>query len=150
MKNIGIILGLTLTIFACENAPDQPTKSTIDESTSQQQEETKKESVKELISVKNGRYIEYHPGGKQVKFEGMQDDQGERHGTWTYYNEQGKQISSTEFYHGIKHGLSIVKYPNGVIHYTGNYKDGEQVGIWTTYDQQGNRLSSKNYDQIAN
>lgn len=145
MKNIGIVLGLTLMLFACETAS---TESTVDTGIAEQQVDSIKETVKELISVKNGRYVEYHSGGKQIKFEGTQDEAGNRHGLWTYYNETGRQISTTEFRHGAKHGLSIVKYPNGVIHYTGNYKDGKQIGIWTTYDEQGNRLSSKNYDEI--
>jgi len=38
-----------------------------------------------------------------------------------------------------------VKYPNGNIHYTGEYQNDEMVGVWSTFDEKGNLLTKKEY-----
>ena len=95
------------------------------------QEAIKKE---ELVEVKNGKYTEWYPGKKQIKFEGMVDKKGKRDGKWSFYSEQGTELSFTFYEHGIKEGFTVVKYPNGVMRYRGEYKNDEIVGVWTTYD----------------
>ena len=54
----------------------------------------------------------------------------------------------TNYENGVKQGHSIVKYPNGGIHYKGEYKDDKPVGVWKTYDNAGKILSVKDYDQV--
>jgi antitoxin component YwqK of YwqJK toxin-antitoxin module len=105
------------------------------------------ETKDDLIEVKNGIYTEYHPGTDQkgVKFRGPQDEDKERHGIWYYYNTSGVQVSMTEYNHGIKNGVTMVKYDTGVIRYTGEYKENEQIGIWKTYDSTGVLLHEKDF-----
>lgn len=105
---------------------------------------------KELVKITNGRYTEYYPGGKQIKFEGEQDDQQRRHGKWVFYNEKGILISTTFYDHGKKHGHSIVNYPTGSLFYIGEYDQDQKVGVWKTYDESGNLDSEKDYGQIEN
>jgi len=118
------------------------------------EEEKKKRVVEEpvteevLIETKNGTFTEYYPGKKKIKFQGPQDSEGRRHGIWYFYDENGNQISMTDYNHGKKHGVSLKKYPNGAIHYTGEYKDDIQVGIWKTYDVDGKLLDSTNYTEL--
>lgn len=115
-------------------------------------EEEKKTIVpekEEVISeVKNGIFTEYHPGTKNVKFQGGQDDAGQRHGIWYFYDEKGTQISMTEFKHGKKNGVSLHRYPNGAIQYSGEYKDDIQIGPWKTYDTEGKLVDSTNFTEL--
>jgi antitoxin component YwqK of YwqJK toxin-antitoxin module len=102
--------------------------------------------VKEqLVEVKNGKYTEWYPGKKQIKFEGMVDKKGKREGKWSYYSEKGTELSFTIYEHGVKQGHTVVKYPNGIIHYRGEYLNDNIVGVWTTYDRKGKVVSEKDY-----
>lgn len=102
----------------------------------------------ELTEIKDGTFTQYYPGGKKVKFQGQQDSEGLRHGIWYFYDERGNQISMTDYKHGKKHGVSMKKFPNGSIHYTGEYENDVQVGIWKTYDNQGELVDSINYTEL--
>lgn len=64
---------------------------------------------------------------------------GDREGKWNFYSEKGTLLSFTFYAAGKKNGYSVVKYPNGKIHYYGAYKDDQMVGEWITYDQQGQK-----------
>ena len=117
-----------------------------------EKEDKKKTIVPEveevLTEVKKGIYKQYYPGKKNVKFEGRQDEAGERHGIWYFYSEKGMKISMTEFKHGKKNGVSLHRYPNGMVHYSGEYEDDLQVGLWKTYDTDGKLVDSTNYDEL--
>lgn len=105
----------------------------------------KEPEVEQLVETKDGKFTEYYPGKKQVKFEGMQDESGQRHGKWTYYNEKGTEMSTTFYDHGKKHGHSVVKYPNGAMYYYGEYHYDKMIGVWKTYDESGKLISEKDY-----
>ncbi len=107
---------------------------------------TKKRPVNEkLIEVKKGIYSEWYPGKKQLKFHGAIDKKGNRNGKWVFYAESGTELSITVYESGKKEGFSIVKHPNGTMHYRGEYRNDEMVGIWTTYDEKGKVISEKDY-----
>ena len=101
-----------------------------------------------LTEVENGIYTQYYPGKKKVKFQGQQDAEGQRHGIWYFYDESGTKISMTEFKHGQKNGVSLKRYSDGRVHYTGEYANDIQVGIWKTYDQDGKLVDSTNYTEL--
>ncbi len=103
----------------------------------------------ELVQVKDGKYTEWYPGKKQIKFEGMVDKKGQRNGKWSYYSEKGTELSFTIYEHGMKEGFTVVKYPNGAIHYRGEYLHNQTVGVWTTYDVKGKMISEKDYGYPA-
>jgi antitoxin component YwqK of YwqJK toxin-antitoxin module len=133
MKQILLFTILTITsivFYSCESKTDVT------------QVVEKKE---QLVEVKNGKYTEWYPGKKQIKFEGMVDRKGKRDGKWSFYSEQGTELSFTFYEHGIKQGFTVVKYPNGVIRYRGEYKNDKIVGVWTTYDPKGKVISEKDY-----
>jgi antitoxin component YwqK of YwqJK toxin-antitoxin module len=111
----------------------------------------KQEPVKEevLIEVKNGIYYEWYPGKKQLKYKGEQDGQKKRNGIWTFYAEDGSELSVTVYENGLKEGFTVVKYPNGAIHYRGEYHKDQMVGIWTTYDEKGILESEKDFGHPA-
>lgn len=97
----------------------------------------KTEKPEDLVVIENGVYTEYYPGKKQVKFRGKQDENKEREGQWIFYSETGAELTVAHYSHGVKHGHVIVKYPNGAMHYIGEFRDGKEVGIWRIYDEKG-------------
>lgn len=113
-------------------------------------ESTEEKQVKkeELVEYKDGIYTEYYPGKKAIKFRGPKDSAQRRHGRWYFYSENGTEMSITEYKHGLKSGISMVRYPNGVMHYIGNYENDQPSGRWTTYDEQGKVANEYNYDTI--
>ena len=129
MKRIIFYISLTIFIYACRDKTKVATP--------------KKENLVEIV---NGHYSEWYPGKKQLKFQGNLDSLGKRNGRWDFYSDKGTVLSTTEFEHGKKQGFSIVKYPNGQLHYRGEYNDDQQVGTWTTYDVKGNIIEEKKYD----
>ena len=130
MKKIVFLLATLFLIIACEN----------------KSEKKKEEIPKEiLVEVKDGVFTEWYPGKKQIKFQGGQDELGNRDGKWTFYSENGTELSFTLYDHGKKEGFSLVKYPNGRIHYRGEYQNDEMIGLWSTYDEKGNLINEKEY-----
>ena len=130
MKKIVFLLATLFLISACENKSEK------------KKEEIPKEK---LVEVKDGVFTEWYPGKKQIKFQGGQDDLGNRDGKWTFYAENGTELSFTLYDHGKKEGFSLVKYPNGRIHYRGEYQNDEMIGLWSTYDEKGNLINEKEY-----
>jgi antitoxin component YwqK of YwqJK toxin-antitoxin module len=130
MKKIVFLLATLFLIIACENKSEK------------KKEEIPKEK---LVEVKDGVFTEWYPGKKQIKFQGGQDELGNRDGKWTFYAENGTELSFTLYDHGKKEGFSLVKYPNGRIHYRGEYQNDEMIGLWSTYDEKGNLINEKEY-----
>ena len=98
-------------------------------------EETKVEAkkVENLIEYKDGIYTEFYPGRKKVKIRGAQDSNKIRDGKWVLLSPTGKEMSVTFFDNGLREGYTIVKYPNGIVHYVGEYLHNKQIGIWKFY-----------------
>ena len=132
MKNLIYIISV-IFIFSCT----RKNENTVHE---------KPQKTENLVEISDGMYTEYYPGKTQIKFQGGQDENHQRHGKWTFFNTDGHEMSISFYEHGLKHGHSIVKYPSGAIYYYGEYEDDKQIGSWKTFDQKGNLISEKNYD----
>ncbi len=98
-----------------------------------------------LVEIKDGIYTEWYPGKKHIKYKGGQDKERLRDGLWTYYGFNGSELSVTIYEHGLREGFTVVKYPNGTLHYRGEYHKDAIVGVWTTYDEKGKLVSEKDY-----
>ncbi len=98
---------------------------------------TPKESEESLEEYKNGVYTMYYPGKKKIKIQGMRDVKKVRDGKWILLSPNGTELSYTYFEKGKREGHSFVKYPNGAMHYHGEYLHDKQVGIWKFYDEKG-------------
>jgi antitoxin component YwqK of YwqJK toxin-antitoxin module len=133
---ISLILFVSLVAFACSRNEEKEEQTT-----------KKSEKIESLVEIKNGIYTEYYPGRKQIKFQGEQDNMGNRHGKWTFYSESGIEMSSTHYEHGKKHGASFAKYPNGALHYMGEYENDKEVGVWKMYDEKGTLVTEKDYSK---
>lgn len=124
---IPVFLALILASCTTKNPPKKQVKS------------------ENLIEVKHGVYSEWYPGKKQLKFHGSVDKKGNRDGKWVFYAENGNEQSITVYNKGIREGFSLVKYPNGAMHYRGEYRNDKMVGVWTTYDEKGKVINEKDY-----
>lgn len=140
MKNALLFIALTTILFSCKEDVKEPlgTKDTKDTLVEEE----------DLVVIKDGLFTEYYPGKKAIKFQGRQDKDGYRDGIWLFYSETGVELSMTNYEHGVRQGHSIVKYPSGAIHYTGEYKNDKPAGLWKTYDTAGKLASTKDYDKI--
>lgn len=145
-----ICLSGSLLLFSCGEKNDLSSEEVIEQKDSIpavekiEQNNVINEKL-ELTEVEENIFREYYPGKVHVKFEGPQDDKGERHGKWIYFSEEGTELSMTMYMHGKKHGHSIVKYPNGAIHYVGEYQNDKPVGVWKTYAVNGELTKEKDY-----
>jgi antitoxin component YwqK of YwqJK toxin-antitoxin module len=132
MQLFKICLFLTFTFFltACSETKKEEPVAPV-----------KKEN---LVDLKDGHYTEWYPGRKQIKYQGNLNKAGNREGKWDFFSESGNLQSFTMYLDGKKEGHSVVKYPNGKIHYYGSYQNDQMVGEWVSYDQQGKK-SIKDY-----
>lgn len=131
MKQIFALL-LMAFLVACSTEEVQEPKKVVE-----------KEEI--LVEIKDGVYTEWYPGKKQIKYKGGQDEGNRRNGVWTFYSEDGKELSVTMYDHGLREGFTVVKYPNGALHYRGEYRKDQTVGVWTTYNEKGEFLSEKDF-----
>ena len=152
MKNL-VYLMFCLVFVSCsseetvENNKIEPQKSQNEKSNDKDKSKVDKT---DLIEIEADMYREYYPGKKDLKFQGPQDEKGQRHGKWLYFAETGEELSMTMYKHGKRHGHTIVKYPNGGIHYIGEYRENKQVGEWKTYTVEGKLYEVKNFDYPEN
>jgi antitoxin component YwqK of YwqJK toxin-antitoxin module len=146
-----LIIALLLGFTSCKTEKSEETvestqvEAAIENNT---EEITPVVDKKDLIVVENGMYKEYYEDKRSIKFEGPQDENGKRHGRWQYFSKEGVELSMTMYDHGNKHGHSIVKYPNGNLHYTGEYSQNKQVGIWRTYSTEGKLINEVDYNKL--
>ena len=124
-------LSLAALLFSCNN--------------NEEKTEAKLPEVETLTEYKNGIYTEYYPGKKKIKIRGAQDKNKIRDGRWVLLSKSGKELSVTYFNKGKREGHSIVKYPNGMLHYVGEYKNNQMIGVWKFYDEKGNLKEEKDY-----
>ena len=103
----------------------------------------KPKKVENLVEIKNGVYTEWYPGKKNIKFQGPQDNNHLRNGKWVFFSEGGEELSITFYENGKREGFTIVKYPNGRLHYRGEYQDDKIVGDWITYNEKGKVTSEQ-------
>lgn len=134
------LLTLVIIVTACsEKTTDEPNKNPIKEnnSTTAATEAPTVETPEELVYIKGHTFTQYYPGKKQIKFQGLQDDQKRRNGKWSYFSPDGKELSTTMYSHGKKHGHMIVKHENGTLYYHGEMSEDKKIGIWKNYDEDG-------------
>lgn len=125
MKKLLIIL-TALFLFSCESEEKEPQK---------------KEFVRETEQV-----LERYPNGAK-KMEGELVN-GERHGVWKFYFENGFVWSEGKYWYGKRRGPSTVFYKNGKVHMEGNYKNDLKVGTWKLYDENGDLSKAINMDEL--
>ena len=143
MKYIAFIFSATL-LLACSQTEEVDKKEPVAEKTDNR--ESKPVERKDLIEIKDNTYIEYYDAKKkQIKQTGDYDEDGKRHGVWTYYHPNGIKGSTSSYTNGMRNGVSQVWRPNGSPYYIGEYRNDKKIGVWRTYDEQGKFVSEKDY-----
>lgn len=133
-----IFLSIFSLFISCSNEENAVNKEKQEQSNS---------ASETLTEIKDGEYIEYYPGKKEVKIKGYKNTQDKREGKWVYYSKNGEELSITYFKNGLREGHTIVKRPNGSLNYVGEYHDDKMVGVWKFYDEKGNVKREKDYGQ---
>ena len=145
------LLALVLIVAACSETPsDEPTSTTDKPEAAQptiNNPTREMNDSEELVDIKGHKYTEYYPGKTKIKFQGMQDDQQRRDGQWSYFGPDGKELSTTMYSHGKKHGHMIVKHQNGAMHYHGEMSEDKKIGIWKNYDEDGVLISETDFGE---
>ncbi len=150
MKSYSIYIIFIFVLCACgENASTESNK--INSDTNVEDESDAKTGLYKpgLIDTIDYQYQEWYPGRNQLKIEGMFDEQYKRHGKWVFYDKNGIELSMTTYTHNLKQGFSIVKHPNGVIYYRGEYNQDKKVGLWTFYNDKGEKGKEIIYNSIG-
>ena len=78
----------------------------------------------------------YYPEGDVVEMEGVLDD-GQRDGTWKFYDRSGALTSTVQYKKGIQDGLSETFFANGKIKTRCTFKNGDYNGYFTRYFTNG-------------
>jgi antitoxin component YwqK of YwqJK toxin-antitoxin module len=135
-----VIFSLLLAlIFACSEESKKVEKNVPQEL----------EQDKPLTSIdRNGKYTEWYDGHEQIKMEGRQDEEGRRQGVWKLYTQDGIDLSITVYKDGAKDGHIIVRYPTGILRYSGRYAMDERIGEWKFYDESGQLVKTENFDTV--
>ena len=104
-------------------------------------EETHENGASKVVASYDGdRKIDestYYPNG-QVQMRGGFDKDGERHGPWKSWYDNGNVWSESEFSNGKRHGVNTVYYQNGKKRYQGQFDNDEESGNWVFWDELGN------------
>ncbi len=56
------------------------------------------------------------------------NEQGQQHGYWEYYYQNGQLWYKGNYHNGSRHGCWESYSQNGELHYKGNYHNGERHG----------------------
>lgn len=79
--------------------------------------------------------VQFYPDGTK-KYEGHYRN-GEKHGKWVFWFDNGKVWSEGYFEHDIRTGKAFVYHKNGQLYYQGKYSNGKKEGVWKFYNNQG-------------
>jgi antitoxin component YwqK of YwqJK toxin-antitoxin module len=74
------------------------------------------------------------------------DENGERHGYWEEYYDNGQLEYKRNYVNGKQHGYWEWYYSNGQLCYKGNYVNGKQHGYWEYYYSNGGLRYKGFYD----
>ena len=142
MKTLSLIIALFIFV-ACKTETDKSkTEHKINVTTKNIKKSTT--TVIENNIEKPGEFIEKYSNGN-IKTEGWFNQDTKRDNVWYSYYETGIKWSEQSFKNGLKEGHSIVYYPNGKIHYSGQYANDKKTGHWIFYNEQGEITKEEDY-----
>lgn len=125
MKRILILL-ISVVFCACTNDKPDPKSEVFERDVAQ--------------------VLEHYPNGKK-KLEG-ETVNGERHGIWKYYFDNGFLWSEGKYWYGERKGFSSIYYEDGKKQMEGNYKKDLKIGIWKLWNPDGSLNRTLDLDQM--
>lgn len=141
MKNFFLLLIVSsIFITGCEPKPERVVES---EWTPEQPK-----LVTYLIEDGDTKYKEkeekFYDDGS-MEYVGGYDSDGNRHGEWKYYYQNGNLWSLGNYLNGIKTGKKEVYWPTGQLRYEGFFADDQKSGHWVFYDMDGSIINEADY-----
>jgi antitoxin component YwqK of YwqJK toxin-antitoxin module len=64
------------------------------------------------------------------KLVNKRNSQGERHGLWEDYYDNGQLYWKCNYHNGKYHGLLESYHSNGQLYWKGNLKNDKEIGLW--------------------
>jgi antitoxin component YwqK of YwqJK toxin-antitoxin module len=148
MRNsVFIALASALLFVACNGSSNSqkenaPVKRYTEEEKKLRKEELKKQRNEGFKEGPNELF--YENGQMRMKGEILQ---GEKHGLWISWRENGLKWSESTYNLGVLDGKTASFHENGLINYIGYYAQGEKTGTWEFYDKEGNLLKTEDYSK---
>lgn len=140
MKNL-CYLGALLLLIACDSGMKKEVTASYPNGKPMRSEETMYVGdYREVVGE-----TRYYPNGK-VEMEGDMEN-GNRHGQWNYYKNDGFKWMEETYADGRLNGLSRVWYRSGKLNYEGNYLNGKPDGSWVFYRLDGSKAKTVEYNQ---
>jgi antitoxin component YwqK of YwqJK toxin-antitoxin module len=87
----------------------------------------------------------YYPDG-QLRMRGTYLD-GEKHGTWTSWYNNGNKWSEGQYTKGRNDGITSTWHENGQKYYEGHFTEGARSGVWRFWDEQGELIKEIDYSK---
>lgn len=92
--------------------------------------------------------VDFYPNGVK-KVEGKLVN-GEKHGRWVFYYDNGFMWSEGMFKYGKREGYSVVYYKDGRKRMKGQYENDQKVGAWSFWNEEGEFIESIDADKLRN
>ena len=132
-----------IILISCSGSEEEENGVEIETTINEVVEDTTTTVAPDTLT-KSGETVEYHPNGA-VKMRGKLNDNGMRHGLWISFYDNGIKWSEAYYIDGVLDGHSITFFPNGKVRYIGEYKNGDKTGTWKFYDEAGELVKEENY-----
>lgn len=94
-----------------------------------------------------GKTEAYLPGTQRI-IEETEYVNGMKHGLYLRYYDNGVPMVEAYYSNDVLHGTYVHYYPNGNVKEEGMFKEGAKIGPWNIYDVDGNLISTDNYLEL--
>jgi antitoxin component YwqK of YwqJK toxin-antitoxin module len=103
-----------------------------------------KRKVDVVVGEQKVEEIVYYENG-QIQMKGPVNDEGQRHGNWKSWYDDGKVWTEGRFDNGKRTGKGVIYYTNGQKRCEGMYEDDKAVGEWVFWDDLGKEQRRETY-----
>lgn len=99
--------------------------------------------IEMVEGVRNGKITNYF-ANKIVRETGYYQN-GNKHGLWQMWDENGKLTAIANYDNGVKHGKWEVWDHKGTLRSSTEYANGKKAGTWKVWDENGNVLQESSF-----
>ncbi len=136
-----ILLGLSLLVISCGDDYERILISSYSDGTPLKVGVYKWKGNSRILM----KEINYYPNG-EIETEGELNEDGQKHGLWVYWHENGKKWLEENYQNSLRHGEFIEWYMSGDKSFEGEYENGFPSGKWTFWDEDGNKTKQLIYE----
>jgi antitoxin component YwqK of YwqJK toxin-antitoxin module len=140
-KSYLFLILLIVTILSCGDDYERIIISSFPDGTPMQVGVYKWKGNKHIMI----KEINYFPNG-EIEIEGELNEDGQKHGVWIYWYNNGKKWLEENYQNDVRHGELIEWYMSGDKSFEGEYENGLPAGKWTFWDEDGNKTNQTIYE----